>query len=156
MQRRRLFLILAAVLAVAWTAWLGYQALTTADPIVVSRPQVMAAPVVVVAELTEPAADPRTARVTRIYRGDDVLGAKENKPKALTIQVRGLQGVASGLYILALRESAMGEFEVMPLPLSPGFRDILRGNKPPIYPATKSTELQVREALRQFQRALKK
>jgi hypothetical protein len=158
MKRRWILLILAVALAAAWTLWLGYQALTTADPIVVSRPQIMAAPVVVVAELDEPGSEPRPARVTKIYRGEDVLGVADGgQPQDLKIAVQGLKAVAAGSYILPLREAGpKGEFEVMPPPSSPGFAGRPRSEKPAIYPATPSTELQVREVLRQFRRFLKK
>lgn len=155
MKRRRLFLILAAGLAVVWTAWLGYQALTTADPVVVSRPQIMVAPVVVEATIEEDRANPRTASIVRIYRGHDVLGLppEADAPKNLRIKVRGVEEVSAGSFIMALRETENpGEFAVVPLPRSPGFAS--GGRQAPVYPATESTRLQAREALRQFQKAL--
>ena len=155
MKRRRLFLVLASGLAVAWTAWLGYQALTTADPIVVSRPQIMAAPVVVVAELRGDA-DPRVARVIKVYRGQELLDLNDgDQEKGKPITVRGLHGIPPGEFILPLQPTEIkAEFEVMRTPPSPGFAGGGR-NAQPVYPVTPSTELQVREALRQFQRALK-
>src|SRR5262249_48723823 len=128
MKRRRLLLILAIALAVAWTAWLAYQAYTTADPIVVSRPQVMAAPVVVVARLDDATANPCPAVITKVYRGENMLppDAEAKQAKILVrgpFSIRGQREQNPGTYILPLRETETpGEFEVMPPPMSPGFR----------------------------------
>jgi hypothetical protein len=154
MTRGRLLLVLASLLALAWTSWLAYEAWTTADPIVVSRPQIMAAPLIVVAEL-QGEAEPRLAHVTKVYRGQELLGADPDPAKKLAIHVRGLPGTPPGSYILPLRETEVRmEFEVMPTPASPGFASAMRNERARIYPVTPSTELQVRNALRQIQRAV--
>jgi len=83
-----------------------------------------------------------------------VLGVPgdEDAPKQLVINVRDVD-VPAGAYILALRDSETpGEYTVVPIPSSPGFP---RGTRrAPVYPATESTRMQAREALRQFQKAL--
>jgi hypothetical protein len=150
MKRRRWFLILAVGLAVAWTAWLGYQAWTTADPVVVSRPQVMVAPLVVEADLAADHSNPRGATIRQIYRGDGVRGlAAEGQ----SIRVRDVADLAAGAYILALRDTDIaGEYAVVAVPGSAGFARGAR--RTPVYPATESTRVQTREALRQFQRIM--
>jgi hypothetical protein len=98
---RRLILILAVLLAALWTAWLGYEAYVAADPIVVSRPQIMVAAIIVEGELGEPVAeaqDPRTVKVTRIYRGQELLhvAVDVTEPKDLEIIVDGIGRVPGG------------------------------------------------------------
>jgi len=155
MRRSRPFLIFALVLAVSWTAWLSYQAATSADPIVVSRPQILVAPVVVEAKLYDENGA-RKIKVVRVYVGQGILGmdGAQREPADMHIAVPELDDEAPGSYLLALQESAFkkGEFQLVPTPASPGYSP--KGQRPPIYPATESTRLQVLEALRQFHRQL--
>jgi hypothetical protein len=155
MSRKRLFLVLALVLAVAWTAWLGYQAATVADPIVVSRPQILVAPVVVEAVVGSEGGG-RPLQVVKVYRGQETLGlpAGEVDPVGLEINVPELADEPPGNYLLALQEelNQKGVFVLVPIPESPGFR---KGDRtPPIYLATPSTRFQVRETLREYHKRL--
>jgi hypothetical protein len=155
MGRSRPFLIFALMLAVAWTAWLGYQAATSADPVVVSRPQILVAPVVVEAKIYDKNGS-RAVKVVRVYVGHGILGldGAERESAELHIDVPELADESPGSYLLALQENTFkkGEFQLVPTPTSPGYS--AKGQRPPIYPATESTRLQVLEALRQFHRQL--
>src|SRR5437016_3359018 len=58
LSRARWLLLIAAVLFAAWIGWLAYLAFTTTRPIVLSRPQFLAAQVDVIARVEEKAGRP--------------------------------------------------------------------------------------------------
>ncbi len=162
----RLKLVLAAGLFALWTGWLLYQALTTSDAEVVSRPQLRAAPVIVEAEVSREPGDRWKVLVSRVYKGREVLGIPPDQEDVRKeIVVENLSNTCGwktpGAYILALQQDkeAGGKetYEVIAIPRSAGFPPPARDAKdrkrieelmrPPIYPATESTRAQVRQAL---------
>jgi hypothetical protein len=113
---QRLFLILTACLFLIWTSWLAYQVATEADPIVVSRPQVEIAEIIIVADVDTPANQKAKITVKQIIKGK--LLNKGEVP--FTVEwpdlICGWQG--PGTYLLTLTKN--GD-KLEPIPLSPGF-----------------------------------
>jgi hypothetical protein len=129
-------------------------AISRQETVLVSRPQLLVAPLVVEAEV---AALGERVRVqpSRVWRGQELVSAKEPGAGAeVTItgldQVQGWRG--PGMYVLALQPASGPQpaaYEVVPIPDSPGFsgRDVLHRPLRVIYPATAPVQRQVREAL---------
>jgi hypothetical protein len=149
MKRRRWLLIAAGGIFALWTSWLAYEAATTTTVIIVSRPQILFAPIVVEAEIRELKGAQAEAIIRQVYRG----GGKEIQPgKALVVDLHSARGWQKpGVYILALdrENNAQASLFVVPIPISPGFRPPQDSElaAPPIYPATESTRYQVRAIL---------
>lgn len=156
MHGASLRLTIAILLFAAWVGWLSYQVGTTANPIVVSRPQILLAPIVIEAQVAEGNGPGKEVTVTTVHRGGKLLPA-EGKLIISNLgldQVRGWNGPDH--YILPLvRIENKGEmrYEVVPPPYSPGFHpQNPEPNpdrfKPAIYPVTASTRAQLQEALK--------
>lgn len=120
---QRLFLIFTSTLFVAWTAWLAYLAYTSADPVVISRPQMELAPIIVVADVKAPAEEHTQFHVQKVYRGQEKLPAarKDGLTLAWPPDLCGWRG--PGTYLLALQPPQRnGEpFQMVPMPTGPGF-----------------------------------
>ncbi len=152
-------LALAALLFAAWTGWLIYQTAQSADPVVVSRAQVLVAPIVIEADVgfgkgQGPAG---LVEVRQVYRGRELL-PNGNPPLKLTIasfndngRHRGWHGPDRYILCLELRPGPEGPggFYLVPPPLSPGFSPKAddEASFPPIYRVTDSTRTQLAEAL---------
>ncbi len=114
MKRPRIRLVVAATIFVAWLGWLAYLAITQANPMVVSRSQIMAATNFVVAEVT---VDPET-------------GLPERTVKVVEDLRPGVQPLAGNLLVVNLREARIPkakEFKsgvryLLPLTAAPGGR----------------------------------
>jgi hypothetical protein len=149
-------LAVAVVLFACWISYLAYLAATTAQPIVLSRPQFLTAEVYVLALV---AADPGTpaepineVTVKKVFwsaKADDLKIKKMsvinlNTPKSLS--ATGWQG--PGEYILALSRTNenSNEFQVTPLPRTPGFN----GSVGRIYKATPSTLRQLEDLTEEY------
>ena len=152
MTWKRIRLAVAVVLFVSWSIWLGVQAFTTANPVVVSRPQIFVAPVVVEATLTGTDTPSHLVKVVTVYRGKALIES-QGKPgqEAIELEVRNLAEAKGwtgpGDYLLALQPVAgTSGWNVVAVPPSPGYQP----SEPEllIYPATQSTRLQLQEALR--------
>jgi hypothetical protein len=152
----RLRLGVAAALFLAWTAWLVYQVATTANPIVVSRPQIFLAPVIIEAQVPEGMGSAREVTVTHVYRGHQFLGvaAGAEPPPGLKLTIRYWGDVdnwkGAGNYILALQKSPReqaGGYELLSIPFGGGVT-APGAARLTIYPVTASTRAQVEEALR--------
>src|SRR5262245_23972414 len=105
MSSARLRLGVAAAVFAAWVGFLGYLALTTTRPVVLSRPQFLAAEAYVLAELqaTDKGEPSVHVRVKEVFWSKDGAGPKgeltvSNLPGSPTIQ--GWNG--PGEYVLAL------------------------------------------------------
>ncbi len=164
MRSPRVRLVLAALLFLAWTGWLAYQVARTADPIVVSRPQVLAAPVVVEANVTAwgkglPPEPREKVRVHEILRGQETLGLKQGEPVPANLelivtfhnvqnQYRGWKG--EGMYFLCLEPAGEGKYRLVRPPVSPGFHPEPNDEArlASIYLVTESTRAQIEEALK--------
>jgi hypothetical protein len=156
---QRVWFGIALTAFLGWTGWMTYVAITAADPIVVSRPQIYSSPIVVAAEVPAGEGTPREVTITHVYRGQKLLAVAETEtqPKELKIVVSNLgeaRGwVGPGEYILALERITLPEgvtYEVVTTPISPGFTpaDGSEYLSPAIYPATPSARAQALEALR--------
>lgn len=139
-MRSRALLVSSALLFAGWIAYLAFLVVTGRPTVVVSRPQLLTADLVVVADV-EGIDRPVTVR--------EVLRAPaERTPKpgdALTIvnfkEARGLGG-KPGLFILPLTVLPEG-YRLTPVPRSPGYG----GGPPRVYPATPETVAHVRGVL---------
>jgi len=157
--RQQIKLVVAITLFVGWTAFIGYLALTSRDAIVVSRPQILVAPIVLEADVPQGSEDVRTVKVTQIYRGQPLLSVdpEVTRPENLEIRVAGFREARGwrgpGDYLLVLQRASEGKaagFELTPLPPSPGFPppNHLERLQPAIYPVTPSVRAQAEAALR--------
>ncbi len=136
---RRIGLVLAALLFAAWVGWLAYEAFTVGNPIVVSLPQIMRAPIVVDAEVRADG----TAVVKQVRRpGTAMIKPGDTLRISRVTEARYWSG--PGTYILPLEENRAGFHEVVlvvprRVPPEPPY--------PAIYPLLPTTEAQVRQAL---------
>lgn len=113
--RRRL--VLASVVLGAWLAFLAHQVYWHANPVVVSVPQVLVAPLIVEGELRE---RPLRVLVERVWRGDvGLVGRELNLEGGMPPNTFG-----GGRYVLPLRPAGAG---YRPEPVG--------GDGPVIYPA---------------------
>jgi hypothetical protein len=144
-------LLVAAAIFLVWVGWLIYEVVTTADPIVISRPQILIAPIIVEAEAK---GDDKIA-ITRIYRGAKAPGiavGQEVVVKKLD-QARNWEGTGRS-YVLALQSAEPGQFQLVPVPVSSGFQPPPGSeyDKPPVYPIRSGNrsqlEAQLEEALK--------
>lgn len=157
MKRQRLLLFAAGAVFALWTAWLAFEAATTTNVIIVSRPQLLIAPIVIEGEVRARGADECDVTVKHIYRGKEQLDKGDgNKPGLRTITVAGLDKARGWRgpndYLLALQpdqDVKRERFAPVPIPISPGFRPPPGSDlsAPAIYPATESTRYQVRAIL---------
>jgi hypothetical protein len=141
--RERAFLALALGATAVWFGFLAHQVWRYANPVVVSRPQLLVAPLVVEGRLLD---GPARVVVERVWWGADrfdVLG------KELAIEEAKFPAHAAGeLWIVPVaptrRESS---FRVQPIPLPGVERDV-----PDIYPATDAVRRQVEQLLTERKR----
>jgi hypothetical protein len=146
MTRRRVFLALAAVLFTGWMIYLLQLALRHQDPIVVSRPQILVAEVIVVATVEDP--DKPEVELEEVldptngYKGPALEPGKPIKVRNLAT-CKGLQP-GSHSYILPLAWEGDGSFSVVPIPRSPGFG----GGPPRVYVEGAETRDQVKHILK--------
>ncbi len=134
-------LLLAGALFAAWIGYLGYQVLTrpvsAGQPLVVSRPQVLVSDLDVVAEVssTEGAVEVTVKEVLyqregKVKVGDTIKVTNLDECRAPHQETREkdrpqppLDWTGNGPYLLPLRHRfAANEYEVVPLPESPGRR----------------------------------
>ena len=143
----KLRLALAALLFLVWSIWLAWQAFNKPSPILVSEPQLLAAPLVVKAEVKAgPANAPRDAVVQQVFKGDGFVPADK------TLHIMDLSpSTGPGAYLLALQpmDARQARFLLVPIPVSPGFyykdeKEVKR----PVYPFTAAVENQARAILR--------
>jgi hypothetical protein len=130
--------IVAVGLFLGWVGWLAYLAATTHHPVVLSRPQLLAADVVVIAKIDDP-----TKEVTITEVAFSRLRQKQFEE---TITVANLAQcddayafARPGLYVVPLHLDALDRWLVQSVPASPGF-----DRAPPrIYPATDEIRAQL-------------
>jgi hypothetical protein len=148
---QRLRLVLAAGLFLAWMSWLAYLALTTTQPVVLSRPQFLVADLVVIAEVGEMDGDPDPhVKIVRVAwpRKDKDREGKSIEVSHLSSLGREQGWQGPGRYILALQRTGSAKenrYLVAQIPHSPGYP---RGGKPPptpIYSATSEAVEQLEE-----------
>ena len=134
-------------------AWLGYLAVTTSRPEILSRPQFLGAEVDIIAELTGNADTPDgNATVTQVLwvAGEVKNPPEEGKPLKITnlshvFPADGWTG--PGFYLLPLTRGPLGQgFRIAPVLHSPGLAR--SQDRPRIYHATKAVRDQ-RQKLRE-------
>ena len=135
--RRRL--VLASLALVAWFGFLFYETLATANPVIVSRPQVLGAPLVVEGTLS---ADPPRLRVDRVWKGDPSLRGEELALDRLPPSLDG----ADKVYVVPLEPALREGYRIFGIPVESAFRGHSRAEER-IYPATDSVRRQLENIL---------
>src|SRR5262245_999175 len=128
MRSGKVWLMIPAAAFAAWIGWLVYLAATTTRPVVLSRPQFLAADLYVLADLHPTAAKagaPAEEATVRhvVWPADKGQVGERIVVKNLPECDRSQGWAGPGEYILALsrlRENN-GVYQVTPLPRSPGF-----------------------------------
>jgi hypothetical protein len=130
MSSPRARLAVAALFFVGWVGYLIYLAATTTRPVVLSRPQFLAADLYVIAGLeraTGKTAAPAETALVREVAWPAGAGLKKDEPivvRNLPLCGRDFGWVGPGDYILALTKvTSKGgvHYHVTPVPRSPGF-----------------------------------
>ena len=142
-QRARFWLLVSGILFLIWIGVLGFLAATTAEPVVLSRPQLLVSTLDVIADIEEENGAPKTA--VRVEEVHWPAAAAKRKGQPLEVaqlnEAEGWRG--PGKYVLPLVERD-GIFLVAPLPRSPGFAGTVGKLHPPrIYPLTADTRRQL-------------
>jgi hypothetical protein len=123
MTRRKVWLALAAALFAGWMIYLLQLALRHRHDIVVSRPQIMVAEVIVVAWVEDP--DNPTVEIEKILDPTEGYKGPAIEPgKAITVRnLAKCDGIQPGsrTYILPLEADGDDGFKVVPIPRSPGY-----------------------------------
>ena len=161
MKRSRVRLVVAALLFVAWISWLVYLSATTTRPVVLSRPQFLAANCYVIADLQAKAGDAKVPAdkvairqvvwsrgLGRDLKGQDLEVKNLNRSDSLP----GWQG--PGEYILPLTVETMGGGTICrltPIPRSPGF---IPRQPYHIYPATPPARRELRDLIAEFHKGV--
>jgi len=155
--RQRIVLAVAVTAFLLWLGYLGFLAVATGHPIVLSRPQILASNLIVLAQLTGEGDHPNA-----LVKVEQVIWPKAPPELAKkTILVKNLEQISgdqgwngAGEYILALTSHPSGPFGVTPIPPSPGFAATARpqADRLRIYPAEPSALEQLADIQRQFQR----
>lgn len=131
--------------AIAWTSWLLYMAMTVANPVVVSAPQLHYATLVVAAEVTLQG-DIAQAKIVKQFK-DDMKGARQAALPG-TIKVQWSDKYPKPTQqpmLLALRRrqapAIQDVYEVAPIPRPDRFLP------PEVYPYTPSVMIQTERVL---------
>ncbi|MFM7152481.1 MAG: hypothetical protein ACKO23_21850 [Gemmataceae bacterium] len=154
MNPRAFRLIMLALLLVAWLGYLGYLVWTrpvtaTGWPLVLSRPQIMTSQIDIVAYITDPEKSVEVEEV--LWPSPAAIKPGDSIPVSELAAARPLARFDAdkvpadfsgpGRYLVPLRESAPGRYEVAPIPISPGFQ---RNDVRRIYPANRESIAQYR------------
>jgi hypothetical protein len=158
---RRVALAVTATVFILWIAYLAFLAYTAGHPIVLSRPQILASNLLVIAQLSGDQHPETTATVLEIPWADN--RAAQPQPKA-RVTVSNLDQVYAadanhpkgcwrgpGEYLLPLTAAGKNTFRVTPIPPSPGYSQA-EADRLRIYPVTPSTREELQQILREYQR----
>lgn len=131
------------LVAIAWTGWLLYMAVTVANPVVVSAPQLHYASLVVAAEVTLQG-DMAHARIVKQFK-DDMKGVRHG-PLPETVKVQWsdkFQKPTKQPMLLALKKSDAQNniYEIAPIPRPD------RLLPPVVYDYTPSVKIQTEQVL---------
>ncbi len=144
----RLKLVLAAVLFVAWIGWLVYLVPASAwvypfqpeRPIVLSRPQFLVSNLDVIAEIEKKNVNPPEISVRDVPWPNDEQTKKLIGTKIRVTNLSSCDGwTQPGEYIVPLMAGSKGEYQIVPIPPSPGYHL----GKAQIYPSTPETRGQL-------------
>ena len=145
MKSAKLRLVLAAAAFAAWIAFLFYLAFTTRNPVVLARPQFLAATLDAIVEIDNPSA--LQVKVLEVHWPE-----KERELVGQTISIANLAECdgwkGPGSYIVPLVRQGKDTYLVAATPRSPGFDPRSTGYKPRIYPATPEARRQLEEIYR--------
>jgi hypothetical protein len=140
-RRRPLLLLVSALLFAGWMAWLGYLALTTTRPEVLSRPQFLASQLDIIAEVDGDAEHPKATVTVKqvLWKAGEVQNPPA--PKA-TLDIVNLPHVypadgwtGPGEYLLALTfDPLTSTYRIAPVLHSPGLSR--SHDRPRVYHAT--------------------
>ncbi len=174
MKPSRVRLTVAAILFLGWIGWLAYLAATTTRPVVLSRPQFLAADLYAIATLKRgpddadlPAEEATVQQVVWSKDNDDLEGKtivvknlivvktvmKGDPPQAESTQEPTEGWAGPGVYLIPLtRKTQLGQsvYEVTRIPRSPGYpsRDVLGPAR--IYPATPVARRELQDLKAEF------
>ena len=137
-MRSRALLAVSALLFLGWVAYLAVLALTAREPVVLSRPQLLAADLIVTAEVE---ALDRPVTVVEVHHAQGAAPEKGGKVEVANLPDSKAGWVGPGRYLLPL--TAKEGHRLTAVPRSPGYG----GGPPRIYPVTASTETQLRQVL---------
>lgn len=122
-------LVVSGVLFLSWIGFLLYLVLRTRDPVILSRPQFLVAPLQLIAQVDEK--DGKASATVTVESVGYAADPEDEKLAGKQIVVEGLpdcgprQGWAgAGSYLLPLTKEKVGRshvFLVTPLPISPGY-----------------------------------
>ncbi len=163
MKPSRVRLAVAAVLFAAWIGWLVYLSATTTRPLVLSRPQFLAASLYVIADLKAgpdekaPAEEATIKKVIWPAHATNWMGSDEIKIKNLPLCGEPYGWKGAGEYLLPLTQIPGPEkmYLVTPIPRSPGYYGHPPSPKVPgrIYPATPTARRELRDLVAEFHQA---
>ena len=156
MKPSRVRLAVSALLFVGWIGWLAYLAATTTRPVVLSRPQFLAADLYVIADVRANPTDPKVPapQVTIKQVIWPSAAARDLDGKELPVKNLPLSGEAQGWkgpgeYILPLSK----DYQVTAIPRSPGYRPEREGSFPVrIYEATAGARRELQDLVVEFHR----
>jgi hypothetical protein len=123
MTRRRVFLALAAALFAGWMIYLLQLALTHWRPVVVSRPQVLVAEVIVIGAVADPV-DSSVVVEEVLFTAEGYQGPTLEPGQAITVKnLAECVGITPGsrTYIFPLKSGGKAGFQVVSIPRSPGY-----------------------------------
>ncbi|MCI0458679.1 MAG: hypothetical protein L0Z62_17110 [Gemmataceae bacterium] len=153
MSSPRARLAVAALFFLGWVGYLVYLSATTTRPVVLSRPQFLAAQLYVIAGLERKVGvdnvPAEMATVREVVWADGEAPKKDERIVVKNLPDKAEHGWnGTGDYILALtRESAKGAlYLVTPIPRSPGFSS----PHPRIYPATTIARRELQDLKSEF------
>ncbi len=140
--------IVAGGLFFLWLGWIGYLAATKANPVVVSRAQLMAAEHYILAEV---AVDPATKKPSKVQRVRDDLKSRGpalsgdiniyNLTEARIAGQKDAEFLPGTVYLLPVTKVSDETYELTPPPKAPGNEGITRG-RPWAYPWTPTVQRQ--------------
>jgi hypothetical protein len=138
MRRNPVLLAVSALLFAGWLTWLGVQALKHAQPVVVSRAQLLSAKYLVVAKVGEGG----SVHVNEVWRSPERPALRPgDTPKVADLETAvGYQG--PGEYLLPLAAGANDQYAVPLPPVSPGYNKPLPEHRR-IYPWTPEVQRQL-------------
>jgi hypothetical protein len=129
MKFAALRLAIAVLLFAGWISWLIYLTLTSANPTVLSRPQLLVSTLEVVAQVPGITAEPPEVSVERVYWPTEQQNQWQGK-KIIVNNLSECQGWSGpGEYLMPLSSEGQS-FRVTPIPPSPGYS---RNGPPVIY-----------------------
>jgi hypothetical protein len=162
MKPSRVRLAVCALLFLGWLGWLAYLAATTTRPVVLSRPQFLAADLYVIAELHADAADgklPAKEVTVRQVVWSSARAADYEGKSLIVDNLPLVKGPAQGWvgpeeYILALtHRKTDGHYVITSVPRSPGYDPELQRSVPVrIYAATPTARRELQDLVKEFHR----